>query len=137
MEVKNWNEYTNDQKKTLVKHWWHYYGKMVITFAELQRFHELVEKDVDTIFRFAVDSFIIGQSSQQLIVAMRFNEENQLLEKVTIIDELNDKEKEEYELATKAFVEMLIDSYNNPEPDVSMDNETLKQQISYINRIYN
>lgn len=34
MKIKEWGQYSVDEKTELLKYWWHYYGKLVITYEE-------------------------------------------------------------------------------------------------------
>ena len=44
IEDKNWSEYTKDEQKELLEHWWVYYGKMLYTGEELEIFNDSYDK---------------------------------------------------------------------------------------------
>ena len=47
MEIKRFSEYTNDEQKQLLMHWWHYYGKLPVTLAEIEEFMEILPQIVE------------------------------------------------------------------------------------------
>ena len=46
LDVKRFNEYTKDEQMEIMFHWWHYYGKLPLSFAEMDKFKKLMEEDM-------------------------------------------------------------------------------------------
>lgn len=45
MEVKNWSEYSESEKQTLLNHLFTYYGKLIFNLEELEMFSYLTSKN--------------------------------------------------------------------------------------------
>ena len=128
MEFKEWNQYSKEEKETLLKHWWHYYGKLMITLEEQERFSQLVERYTEQIMDVALFSFFLDQSSQSLISAMRQNRVQEFLEVVDVSME-DVRSEEDFCLAQRQFISMLVESYNHSEPDVPMGEDQINEQL--------
>jgi len=128
MEIKEWNQYSKEEKETLLKHWWYYYGKLVITPSEQEHFEQLVKKNSEQIMDVALFAFFFEQSSQTLIYAMRQNRVEEFLE---VVDNSMEgiQSEEDFCDIKKEFISMLVESYNHLEPDVPISDEELRQQI--------
>ena len=133
IEIKDWKEYTDEEKKELLNHWWHYYGKIIYTFDEWELFNELVDKNSNKMMELAVAGFIYGVTSQPLITAMRKNQVDELLATLPNLNEIEDKEFiENYERAKNLLILQLVGSYNQPEPDIPMNDEDVIGQVKEI-----
>ena len=133
IEIKEWKEYTDEEKKELLNHWWHYYGKVVYTFDEWEKFNELVDKNSNKMMELAVAGFIYGITSQPLIAAMRKNQVDELLATLPNLNEIEDEEFiENYKEAKNLLISQLVGSYNQPEPDIPMNNEEVIEQVKEI-----
>lgn len=133
IEIKDWKEYTDEEKKELLNHWWHYYGKIIYTFDEWELFNELVDKNSNKMMELAVAGFIYGVTSQPLITAMRKNQVDELLATLPNLNEIEDKEFiENYERAKNLLILQLVGSYNQPEPDIPMNDEDVIGQVKKI-----
>ena len=73
MEFKKFNEYSQNEKEELLMHWFHYYGKILVTVEEIEKFYELVKSDSNLIKDAAMVAYVLGESSQGIINAMRTN----------------------------------------------------------------
>lgn len=131
MEKKKFSEYSGEEKETLLMHWWHYYGKMLVTLAEIEKFNELVKEDSDLIKDVAMVSYILGYSSQGLIKAMRTNDLENYFEGIKKFVESSEYKaiKEE---AEEMFFEQVVETYNNPEPSVKMSEEQIMEELGKI-----
>lgn len=127
IEIKNWNDYSFEEKNKLLQHWWHYYGKMMYTLQEWEEFNKLVEKDADRMFIFAIGSYIMGTSSQPLICAMRQRNVDEVIASLPEKKELEDNEM--YFKIENSLISQLVKSYNDPQPVVPMKNEDIKEQM--------
>lgn len=129
MEKKSWNEYSLEEKSELLHHWWHYYGKILYTLDEFEVFNELVKKDSNKVWVLAVGCYAMGVSSQPLLKAMRNDSVNEFLGSLPELETIDDCE---YFDTEKEFMNILLQSYNNPQPSIPMDSEVVAQQISDI-----
>jgi len=127
MENKVWNEYSKEDQNNLLQHWWYYYGKIIFTMEEWDQFNKLIERDSNEIFELAVVSYINGLSSQPLIYAMRRNEVNELMLRMRKL-----KTDKFYEEAKKEFINILVKTYNKPEPSIPIKEEVMIEQAKEI-----
>lgn len=95
--------------KGLLIHWWHYYGKAIYTFDELERFERLIDKKgVDKILDVAVASFIVGDGSPTaLLMAIRDNKAEELLNSLPDIDKFSEEDKKGYLHIKEEFVKII------------------------------
>ena len=135
IEDKNWYEYTKDEQKELLEHWWVYYGKMLYTGEELEIFNEMVEKIPDQVLFIALISYLKGYSSQPLLQAIREDNVDGL---ISLLPSYNDEDKEiidYYKKSEQHFISILVKSYNNPEPDVPMKlTDVITQRINILKK---
>ena len=133
IEIKEWKEYTDEEKKELLNHWWHYYGKVLYTFDEWEQFNELIDKNSNKIMELAVAGFICNITTQPLIAAMRKNQVDELLSTLPNLNEIKDEKfKEEYEKIKNIVIRHLVGSYNQPQPNIPIDDEDLIEQAKKI-----
>ena len=131
MEFKKFNEYSQNEKEELLMHWFHYYGKILVTVEEIEKFYELVKSDSNLIKDAAMVAYVLGESSQGIINAMRTNNLDNYFEDIksyvtsaryrTIAEEAEDM-----------FFEQVVDTYNNPEPSVKMSEEQFMESLNAI-----
>lgn len=87
-------------EKGLLIHWWHYYGKVIYTLAELEEF----EKVLDV----AVASYVCGDGSPTIMLAsIRKGTVKKLFESLPDISKMEKKEKEQYETVRDKFVQII------------------------------
>lgn len=133
LEIKKWNDYSLEEQSELLNHWWHYYGNIIFTLDELEQFNELIKKDSHKVLELAVANFIIGQSTQSLIQAMRVNKVDNLMNALPSLENNDDEEfKAMYTKVENDLISILVESYNNPEPSIPMEPEVAKEQIKDI-----
>lgn len=131
MEVKKFDDYTSEEQEGLLLHWWNYYGKVHYSLAELEKFRELITEDSKLVKNIAVLSFVFDQSSQALIRAMRDDTLEDYLAGISKICGNNDF-KEQLKEAENDFMEMLVGTYNCPEPSVPMSLEQILESVSEL-----
>lgn len=132
MEKKDLELYTEEERQELLRHWWSYYGKMLITLEENDQFLKLVEKDSKMMMDAALVSYAGGVSSQFLILAMRNGALDSYLKMVSEIAN-SDTYKSDRKMIEASFIDLIVDSYNNPEPAVPF---TLDQIVEQLIDIY-
>ena len=131
MEIKKFDEYTNEEQVNLLFHWWNYYGKVPITLDEIEMFQNLLKEDLMFVKNVAVIENAIGKSSQNLISAMRKNEVEQYRNKITKITE-DKRYAEDKEALEELFIEEIVRTYNNPKPPVPMSDEQIVQALTEL-----
>ena len=132
MQIKEWNEYTEDEKSSLLTHWFHYYGKLVYTLDELEKFQDLTKKDSNKMFSAAVACYISGGNSSLLLTGLRQDGEKFIDVAGNRGGDLRDKNEEEYEAIASSFIEEIVTTYNNPKPDIPLTEEELLRQLGDI-----
>ena len=56
--------------KRLLIHWWHYYGKVIYTLAELEEFEKVIDEyGADKVLDVAVASYVCGDGSPTIMLA--------------------------------------------------------------------
>lgn len=131
MEKKKFSEYSQNEKEELLMHWWFYYGKMLVTSAESEEFNELVKKDSDLIKDAAMVAYILGESSQGIINAMRTNNLDNYFEDIrSYVTSV--QYRVIVEAAEDMFFEQVVETYNNPEPSVKMSDEQIMEELAKI-----
>ncbi|MDE5587197.1 MAG: hypothetical protein K2I72_02360 [Bacilli bacterium] len=110
MEIKPWNEYSVLEKKALLNLWFYYTNpnQKAITEEETEKFHDLLDQDVDLIMHLVVCQTMNGQSSESVLLSMRSG---------TIDTVLNDLPEiagtEDYEYAKKLTITILVGFYES------------------------
>ena len=147
MKMNEFKNYTPEEKKSLLLHWWHYYGKGIYTLAEIEQFEKMIDENYDQVWGLAIAGFIHELTSQPILFAMREDKVADLLATLPVIEEQSDEFKEAYAKAEKALLTQIVQTYNNPEPSVPMDiaivvnepvelttDKILKKIEEYLNR---
>ncbi|NCC70897.1 hypothetical protein EOM09_04915 [bacterium] len=121
MEIKKFNDYTEGERKELLLHWWHYYGKGIYTFAELEKFMEMIDQNSEQVMMIAVLSYAHNMTSEPILAAMRNNDLDGLLNSLPVLEKQNDEFKTCYAKAEDLILGMLVKTHDNPEPPVPTD----------------
>ena len=129
MEIKEWDLYTQEEKKTILNHWWHYYGKLLYSLDELERFNKLLDTNCDDVFTTAICSYTRGYSSQILISAMRQGKVDELFK--VLPDTITDDElrNRAYKALCNEFLSEVVGTLNNPEPSIPMSDDEIISQL--------
>lgn len=125
--IKRFGEYTPDEQIELMFHWFHYYGKTPISLYELDKFKELMDKDMEFVRRAAIVAWAREEMTQPLVNAMRgdFDKYYEEITEVSTTLEFEDYE-ERFE---KELIAELVKTYNNPQPAVPMDEDQLIGEV--------
>jgi hypothetical protein len=123
MEIKEYEEYTKEEKIELLNHWFYYYGKVPFTPEEWISVRELIETNPDRIFDYIAISNIVNRTIAPtlLLQAMASNELDKLFEVVPRVEDLNESMQGPYKETFKVVFDSIVHTYNNPEPAVPMD----------------
>lgn len=129
MEIKKWNEYTKDEKFSLLNHWFHYYGKLVYTLKELENFQDLVNKDSNKMFTAAVTCYIAGGNSSLLLTGLRQDGEKFIDVAENRGRDLRAANEDEYDATVSSFIEEIVHTYNHRAPDIPLSEGELLRQL--------
>lgn len=124
MEIKKFDEYTKEEQKELFNHWWHYYGKVAFTLAELEEFNKLVDEDPVFVKNAALLSFGNGSGPQDLAMVLREGMLDEFRAGVTEIVAM-EQFKEIAEEVEEEFIKEVVRTYNNPEPSIPLTSEQI------------
>lgn len=125
MEIKAYKDYTDEEKKILLGHWFNYYGKKIYTSEELHNFTVATEEYPGLLFEIAAMLYYNEVGSTPLLDAMRGNK-SELVTLFMKAKETTDEEKEQFR---NGFINEVVNTYNNPEPSIPLESSELKRQI--------
>lgn len=82
-------------EKGLLIHWWHYYGKVIYTLAELEEFEKVIDEyGADKVLDVAVASYVCGDGSPTIMLAsIRKGTVKKLFESLPDISKMEKKGK--------------------------------------------
>ncbi len=130
MDVKNRSEI---EKKNLLMHWFHYYGKMVYTLGEMERYGELLESNLCDVENTAVVSYLNNEGPTVLLLSIRSKKEAELFESVeACLKPFSDKQLEKFGEVKEQFYTEVYKTFMNPEPNVPMSPEEMVTQVVNI-----
>ncbi len=125
MELKAFNEYTKEEIKDLLSHWFNYYGKKAYTLDELDKFMKMVDAEPTHCFEVAAMLFKKGLGSTLVLEAIR-GDKSQL---ENMINEYNTFSHVTKMFLHRDFVEEVVKTYNDPEPAIPKKDKELRQEI--------
>ena len=130
MELKKYEEYTEEEKIELLNHWFIYYGKVLFTLEELDVVQALIKKNPDRIFDYIMTGYIVGDdiSPTVLLSAIENGNVKTFLDTIPHKKNLNKKTQESYDHVLNYLLSKFVESYNNPEPPVAMDVEVIIEE---------
>lgn len=132
MENKKFDEYTKEEQKNLLFHWWKYYSRDIYTLEELEIFEGMLDDDCKNTYQLAVLSYINGYGNKLLLGAMRNDALEELKGKVPDFGKSGLEFKKYFEEEEEAFISEIVNSYNNPEPSIPLDSETIREQLEAL-----
>lgn len=122
---KKWEELSSQTKLDLLRHWFTYYGGLIITFDEIEKFDKLAQTYPDEIFDSIVTSYLATENhtiqSNLLIMSMRRGLVAELFKSIIRYKSLSDEEKEKFDPVRCMLVDELVTTYLDPQPPVPMD----------------
>jgi len=110
MTIEEFNALSIEVKKNLMIHWWHYYGKRIYTFEELQQFISLLNNDIDKVIEIAIVNYMYNQGPTPLLMVIRKNEVGKLLEALPNISELPQDALDNYYQIKTAFINEIVNT---------------------------
>ena len=85
MKVQRFDKYTDEEKKAILKHLWSFYGEKEYSSSDLEKYNELIEKNPDKLFEFAVFMFMSNLNFQTIVLNC-LNDFYELFSKEIILD---------------------------------------------------
>ena len=131
MEIKKYNEYSDDEKSELLFHWWHYYGKTVCSLGVMRRFTQMVYDDVDKMFDIGLFSFVKGDNGKGFINAIKCGSVDEYCDMVKRVS-TNEEYKRNNEKKKEEFIELLVSSYEMREEEIISHDEYINGIIDVI-----
>lgn len=125
MEFKQFDEYTKEEIKELLSHWFNYYGTKVYDLEEYGKFMQMVEKEPNNMFEVAAMLYYNSLGSTPVLDAIR-GDKNNLESYITKYQTLENITKL---YLKRDFIEEVVETYNNPEKSISIDDRQLRQQL--------
>ena len=120
---KKWDEFSKEEKTSLLNHWFYYYGGVIVTLEEIEKFGELAKTKQEEIFNYITTSLICNNTIQTnvLVACMRQNKIDELFEHVINVQSIEDEAaKAQIEEVRNYIVKEMVHSYLYPEPPVPM-----------------
>ena len=131
MELKNWNEYTDLEKKRILYHAFCYYGKSIFTLQEYEDYMTLISKSADDVLTVYIATYCCNKSGQRTILkAMREENTDELF--IASHEYLERFTEQQVEEIKNHFINECVHTINTPEAPVKMSNEELKKQIKEL-----
>lgn len=126
MELKDWNDYTPEEKEALLRHLFIYYGKYVYSLEELEMFDALIKEAPDKIFEIFLHSYVIKKNGQPIILEALRKNDKPLINLKAEIKKYKEEDIEEYK---KFFLTKIVNTFNNKAPSIPLSKEEFDRQL--------
>ena len=126
MELKDWNDYTPEEKEALLRHLFIYYGKYVYSLEELEMFDALIKEAPDKIFEIFLHSNVIKKNGQPIILEALRKNDKPLINLKAEIKKYKEEDVEEYK---KFFLTEIVNTFNNKAPSRPLSKEEFDRQL--------
>lgn len=126
MELKDWNDYTPEEKEALLRHLFIYYGKYVYSLEELEMFDALIKEAPDKIFEIFLHSNVIKKNGQPIILEALRKNDKPLINLKAEIKKYKEEDIEEYK---KFFLTEIVNTFNNKAPSIPLSKEEFDRQL--------
>lgn len=126
MELKDWNDYTPEEKEALLRHLFIYYGKYVYSLEELEMFDALIKEAPDKIFEIFLHSYVIKKNGQPIILEALRKNDKPLINLKAEIKKYKEEDIEEYK---KFFLTEIVNTFNNKAPSIPLSKEEFDRQL--------
>ncbi len=126
MELKDWNDYTPEEKEALLRHLFIYYGKYVYSLEELEMFDALIKEAPDKMFEIFLHSNVIKKNGQPIILEALRKNDKPLINLKAEIKKYKEEDIEEYK---KFFLTEIVNTFNNKAPSIPLSKEEFDRQL--------
>lgn len=131
MTLKNWNEYTEEEKISLLNHHYYYYGKTIITFNEMEELRKTISKNPDLMWKIAVLSFINNVDCETLVIrTFRTKQFKELCN--SIPKSLNKESQELFDAYEQELLRQTVETFNNPKSAIPMSEDKIIKDLREI-----
>lgn len=98
--------------KSLLLHWWHYYGRCMYTLAELEKFEEIIDQyGPNKVFEVVVASYICDDGSPTvLLLSLRNHRVEDLFNSLPDIQKMEERERNTYHKLEQELVSMISET---------------------------
>lgn len=132
MKIQKFDKYTEEEKKAILNHLWTYYAGSEYTSSDLDSYNELIDKDPDKLFEFAVFMFMSEINFQSVVLnSMKDNCISLFLGRLPNINDSSNLALQ-YNNAAINMLSEVIYTYNNQESldlDVTFSNDKIKKLV--------
>ena len=96
-------------EKGLLIHWWHYYGKLIYSFAELEEFEKIIDNyGVEKVLDVAIASYVCGDGSPTIMLtSIRKGAVKELFESLPDVSKMDDEARKQYQIIRDEFVQII------------------------------
>lgn len=96
-------------EKGLLIHWWHYYGKEIYTFAELEEFEKIIDEyGAERVLDAAVASYVCGDGSPTIMLAsIRKGAVKELFESLPDFSKMDEEKRKQHQMVRDQFVQAI------------------------------
>ena len=124
---KTWEEYSNEEKTTLLNHWVYYYGGIIMTLKDIEEFILLSSTRQDDIFNHIVTNYIFRNTiqSNMLLFFLREGKINELLNASVSINDFSEDKKDVYLDVRNEICNEIVNSFIKPKKSEPMDIEII------------
>ncbi len=129
----DYNKIDENKKKSLMIHWFHYYGKSIYTFGELEQFTDLLDTDMDSVVTYAMMLYLENKGPSSLLEQLRANRLDSILEvSRDHNNSSNEQVQHDINMYRNIFFETINETFEKPLPSVPMDPKVMSKQIQDI-----
>ena len=134
MELKKYDEYSDEEKRELLFHWWHYYGKTVCSLRVMRQFTQMVYDNVDEMFKIGLFSFVNGKNGKDFIDAIICG---CVYEYRDMVNNQSSNSENNFNSEDKKddFIKLLVSSFNSDDQLVISHEEYINGIMSVIDDI--
>ena len=120
---KTWETISPEEKRSLLNHWFYYYGGTVMTLKEMDDFNTLATQRPDDIFRHIVTISAFNHTIQSnlLLQCMQKGTLDELFGYSITPDQIVPGKEQEFEDYRSMIFDEILGTFVNPEPAVPMD----------------
>ncbi len=119
MKKETWEKCNKQEKILLLKHWFYYYGGIIMDLEDMDKFNELVMEYKDEIFDHIVTSCVFRNTIQSnlLVECMRNGRVDELFSHSIKKEDISEEYKEQYNCIRNRLFKEIRNSFNNPKED--------------------
>lgn len=125
MEIKKMNDYSDEELRELLFFWFKYYGKSIFSLDEIDKYNKMLEENPKAVFKTAVILYAINEGPTRILEGIRGNMSpiEDALKKTKTFS------KQKMAQVTAGFIKEVVTTYNNPEPDIPMQESDFLNQL--------